>query len=168
MTLRARTFESPVGTMLAVLDEAGALVELSFMEGPRLTSRLLALRQAGAELESPACEPVVLQLNEYFDGVRRTFDIPCDPPGSPFQRQVWDALRAVPYGETVSYGELAHRVGQPDTARAVGRANATNPVAIVIPCHRAIGADGSLTGYAGGLAIKQRLLELEAGTLSLL
>ena len=168
MTLRARTFESPVGTMLAVVDDGGALVELSFIDGPRLAARLAALERAGAELDAPACEAVVLQLGEYFEGRRRTFDIPCDPPGSPFQRQVWGALRAVPYGETVSYGQLAHRVGQPDTDRAVGRANATNPVAIVIPCHRAIGADGSLTGYAGGLAIKQRLLELEAGTLSLL
>ena len=93
----------------------------------------------------------------------RTFDLPLRPTGTPFQLNVWEALRRIPYGETVTYGELARRIGRPPAARAVGSANHHNPLPIVVPCHRVIGADGTLTGYAGGLVVKRALLALEAG-----
>ncbi|HET6953301.1 MAG TPA: methylated-DNA--[protein]-cysteine S-methyltransferase [Acidimicrobiales bacterium] len=102
------------------------------------------------------------QLGAYFAGERRVFDLPLAPAGTAFQRRVWDALAAIPYGETVSYGALAAAIGRPGSARAVGAANGANPLAVVVPCHRVIGADGTLTGYAGGLAAKQALLALEA------
>ena len=107
------------------------------------------------------------QLAEYFDGTRRDFDLPLSADGTAFQRRVWDELRRIPYGETISYGELARRIGKPTASRAVGAANGRNPLAIVVPCHRVIGADGTLTGYGGGLPVKQALLALErrvAGT----
>ena len=107
------------------------------------------------------------QLLEYFAGERRDFDLPLAPEGSDFQREVWSALRNIPYGTTISYGELARRVGRPAAARAVGAANGRNPIPIVIPCHRVIGKDGSLTGFGGGLQLKERLLELESPLLGL-
>jgi methylated-DNA-[protein]-cysteine S-methyltransferase len=107
------------------------------------------------------------QLDEYFAGARHEFDIELDLRGSAFQRAVWDALLEIPYGETRSYGEIARRIGRPDRARAVGAANGSNPVSIVVPCHRVIGADGSLTGYGGGLERKRWLLEHEAGVAQL-
>jgi methylated-DNA-[protein]-cysteine S-methyltransferase len=103
------------------------------------------------------------QLNAYFAGERRRFDLPLAPEGTPFQREVWSALTTIPYGETVSYGELARQLGKPAATRAVGAANGRNPIPIIIPCHRVIGADGSLTGFGGGLAVKRALLALEAG-----
>ena len=104
------------------------------------------------------------QLEDYFAGRRRTFDLPLAPVGTPFQRRVWEALREIPYGETVSYGVLAARLGQPGAGRAVGLANGQNPISIVIPCHRVIGAGGALTGYGGGLERKRWLLALEGGS----
>jgi methylated-DNA-[protein]-cysteine S-methyltransferase len=101
------------------------------------------------------------QLDEYFAGRRRTFDVPILPEGTEFQRRVWAVLCEIPYGATTSYGAMAKRLGQPTASRAVGAANGRNPVSIIVPCHRAIGADGSLTGYAGGLERKQALLLLE-------
>lgn len=101
------------------------------------------------------------QLAEYFAGERRSFDLPLALAGTEFQRRVWAALRDIPYGETISYAELARRIGQPTAMRAVGLANGRNPVSIVVPCHRVIGASGSLTGYGGGLASKAKLIELE-------
>jgi methylated-DNA-[protein]-cysteine S-methyltransferase len=106
------------------------------------------------------------QLREYFDGRRTSFDLPLDPHGHAFDLRVWDALREIPYGATISYGELARRIGHPDGARAVGAANGRNPIPVIVPCHRVIGADGRLVGYGGGLERKRRLLELEAGVLS--
>src|SRR5690606_32152543 len=108
------------------------------------------------------------QLDAYFRGTLRTFDLPLAPQGTPFQQTVWEALRHIPYGQTVSYGELARRVGRPAAVRAVGLANGSNPIAIVIPCHRVIGANGTLTGYGGGLPTKQALLALERGQRTLL
>ncbi|NNE56149.1 MAG: methylated-DNA--[protein]-cysteine S-methyltransferase [Flavobacteriales bacterium] len=101
------------------------------------------------------------QLEEYFSGVRRQFDLSLDPQGTAFQLQVWNALQQIPYGSTCSYLDLALRVGDEKYTRAVGMANGKNPIAIVIPCHRVIGSDGSLTGYAGGMHRKERLLEME-------
>jgi methylated-DNA-[protein]-cysteine S-methyltransferase len=117
----------------------------------------------GEELDPDAAPFPLLrrQLAEYFAGQRTAFELPLAPAGTPFQRGVWDALVAIPYGETRSYGELAALVGKPGAARAVGSANHDNPIAVVIPCHRVIGAGGSLTGYAGGIDRKRYLLELE-------
>lgn len=106
---------------------------------------------------------VISQLDLYFAGRLTRFEIDVAPEGTPFQRDVWSALTEIPYGRTVSYSELARRVGRPAATRAVGAANGRNPLPIVVPCHRVIGADGSLTGFGGGLAIKRRLLDLEAG-----
>ena len=103
------------------------------------------------------------QLAEYFSGERVDFDLPLDAGGTPFQRRVWQALTEIPYGRTSTYGEIARRLGRPRAARAVGGANNRNPLPVVVPCHRVIGAGGSLTGYAGGLRIKRFLLDLEAG-----
>jgi len=105
--------------------------------------------------------PARTQLGEYFAGTRRSFDLPLDLAGTPFQQSVWQALCAIPYGQTISYGELARRIGKPAAVRAVGLANGRNPVSIIVPCHRVIGADGSLTGYGGGLPNKRILLALE-------
>jgi len=101
------------------------------------------------------------QLREYFEGKRRAFDLPIDPRGSPFECSVWERLRGIPYGETTSYGAIAAGLGMLNGARAVGRANGRNPIPIIIPCHRVIGANGTLTGFGGGIALKQSLLELE-------
>ena len=110
---------------------------------------------------------VARQLDEYFAGARTTFDVALNPRGGPFERAVWAELLRIPYGETARYGELARRLGRPLTARAVGAANGRNPIAVIVPCHRVIGSDGTLTGYAGGLECKRALLDLEAGRTSL-
>jgi methylated-DNA-[protein]-cysteine S-methyltransferase len=107
------------------------------------------------------------QLEEYFAGERRAFDLPLRLDGTSFQRLVWQALREIPYGETWSYGQLARHVGRPSAARAVGLANGRNPISIIVPCHRVIGSDRSLTGYGGGLERKRRLLDLEIGVSAL-
>jgi methylated-DNA-[protein]-cysteine S-methyltransferase len=101
------------------------------------------------------------QLQEYFQGQRQAFSLPLAPPGTPFQQRVWQELQRIPFGTTLTYRELAQRLGMPQAARAVGHANGRNPLAIVIPCHRLIGSDGQLRGYAGGIALKQRLLQHE-------
>jgi methylated-DNA-[protein]-cysteine S-methyltransferase len=118
----------------------------------------------------PADEPFAAlraQLAEYFAGARTTFDLPLALAGSPFQLRVWRALQDIPYGATTRYGALARRIGVPSAARAIGVANGQNPVCVIVPCHRVIGADGSLTGYGGGLERKRLLLDLEAGALPL-
>jgi len=112
-------------------------------------------------------ETVLAQLHEYLEAQRRTFDVPIDLRGTPFQQAVWDRLLEIPYGETRSYAEVAASIGRPTALRAVGRAVGANPVSIVIPCHRVIGKDGSLVGYGGGLPLKERLLALEQGSLDL-
>ncbi len=104
---------------------------------------------------------VIAQLDEYFAGIRRKFDLPLAPAGTPFQQRVWMLLREIPWGRTISYGELARRSGNPSASRAVGAANGRNPLPIIVPCHRVIGSNGALTGYAGGLEAKRTLLALE-------
>ena len=149
--------ESPLGELLLVGD-GRALTRLHMQAG---RARLAVDR--GWTYAPEAFARVRAQLEEYFAGERRGFaDIPLELRGSGFQRRVWRALTEIPYGETISYGELARRVGQPGQARAVGTANARNPIAVIVPCHRVIGADGSLTGYGGGLPLKRKLLEHEA------
>jgi methylated-DNA-[protein]-cysteine S-methyltransferase len=155
------TVDSPIGTLLLLGD--GRALRGLHMQGGRTA---IEVRPEWERAEEPFAR-VEAQLEEYFAGRRTAFDVPLDLAGSPFQRRVWDALQDIPYGETVSYGELARRVGVPSAARAVGVANRENPVAVIVPCHRVIGADGSLTGFGGGLERKRLLLELEAGVLSL-
>jgi methylated-DNA-[protein]-cysteine S-methyltransferase len=167
--------ESPVGELLAGVDAAGRVTGLHFLTGEEglgspAFGRLrhppggrTPARDSRWVRDERALAPLRRELEEYFAGARREFDVELAPSGTPFQLEVWRALRAIPYGETASYGEIAAAVGQPGAARAVGGANNRNPIAIVIPCHRVIGASGSLTGYGGGLPRKQRLLALEAG-----
>jgi methylated-DNA-[protein]-cysteine S-methyltransferase len=116
------------------------------------------------------CHPILVetanQLREYFDGKRQTFDVPLDPQGTDFQKTVWLALREIPFGQTASYGQIARRIGMPTASRAVGAANGRNPIPIIVPCHRVIGANGSLTGFGGGLANKSLLLSLEGVTIA--
>jgi methylated-DNA-[protein]-cysteine S-methyltransferase len=107
-----------------------------------------------------------IQLEQYFAGERTSFDLELALEGTEFERRVWDEVRAIPYGSTASYAEIAARIGRPGACRAVGRANALNPIAVVVPCHRVIGSDGSLTGYAGGIEMKRALLDLEARVLA--
>jgi methylated-DNA-[protein]-cysteine S-methyltransferase len=147
--------ESPVGTLL-LAGSVRALTRVHFQNGPRALKPCAAWRGA----EAPFAQAIV-QLTEYFAGTRRVFNLPLAPQGTSFQRSVWQGLRQIPYGDTVSYGELARRLGSQSGARAVGLANGANPVPIIVPCHRVIGADGSLTGFGGGLTIKRALLALE-------
>lgn len=141
---------SPIGP-LTLYGTAEALTALDFGD----------TREEGRDLPSPLLERACLELEEYFRGTRRRFSVPLAPAGTAFQRRIWDALLEIPYGETASYGEIAARIGAPRSCRAVGGANHRNPLPVVIPCHRVIGADGSLTGYAGGLERKTLLLGLE-------
>jgi methylated-DNA-[protein]-cysteine S-methyltransferase len=147
--------DSPIGRLLLAGD-ARALQRLYFQAGPRPFTPPTAWRHEAAPFA-----PVLAQLHEYFAGTRRTFRLSLKPAGTPFQLAVWEALQAIPYGETVAYGQLAQRLGLVNAARAVGLANGSNPIPIIIPCHRVIGADGSLTGFGGGLPIKRSLLSLE-------
>src|SRR5436190_8213634 len=116
--------------------------------------------------DSPAVAAAAIQLEQYFAGDRTEFDLDVELDGTPFERRVWDELRAIPYGQTASYAEIARQIGRPGGSRAVGRANARNPVAVIVPCHRVIGSDGSLTGYAGGMEMKRALLDLERAALA--
>ena len=124
--------------------------------------RLRTVDRAGERgVRTPLTDEAFRQLQEYFAGERRRFELPCELRGTDFQKKVWSALETIPYGQTRSYGDIARMVGSPKAVRAVGAANGKNPLWIVVPCHRVVGADGSLTGYAGGLEMKKRLLELE-------
>ncbi len=147
--------QSPVGPLLLAGD-GKSLSLIYFQAGPH--SRRPQTEWAA---DAKPFRAVVSQLGEYFAGRRREFDLALAPQGTAFQRRVWQALTRIPYGETVSYGELARRIGRPQASRAVGLANGANPLPIVVPCHRVIGADGSLTGFGGGLEIKRKLLALE-------
>jgi methylated-DNA-[protein]-cysteine S-methyltransferase len=147
--------DSPIGSLLLAGD-GKRLQRLHMEEGRRPVTVGRDWKRADEPFDA-----VREQLAEYFDGRRERFDLPLRPSGTPFQRQVWRALLDIPYGETISYGELACRIGQPAASRAVGLANGRNPIAVVIPCHRVIGADGRLTGFGGGLERKRLLLDLE-------
>jgi O-6-methylguanine DNA methyltransferase len=148
---------SPLGDILLASDGRN-LTGLWFIDegtGPHLRADWLR------DPDLPVLREARQQLAEYFVGHRTSFDVPLAPAGTPFQQRVWRALREVPHGVTVSYGEIADRIGAPRSARAVGAANRSNPIAIIVPCHRVVGAHGKLTGYAGGLPRKQALLALE-------
>jgi methylated-DNA-[protein]-cysteine S-methyltransferase len=153
--------ESPVGRLLLAADGQGLRV-LSFIDGRE--DKAIAPDPSWHEIppdESATLRETVRQLRAYWARELRDFDLPLRPEGTPFQLGVWKQLCTIPYGTAISYGELARRVGNPKGSRAVGLANGSNPIAIVIPCHRVIGANGKLTGYGGGLPIKEKLLELE-------
>ncbi len=151
--------DSPIGP-LTLIAEDGRLAGVH-MEITRYEPAAGELGQAVTGDSEPVLAAAARQLDAYFDGELTDFDLPLSLAGSRFQRSVWAALRDIPYGETISYGGLARRIGQPSASRAVGLANGRNPVSIVIPCHRVIGADGSLTGYGGGMDRKRFLLALE-------
>lgn len=146
--------ETPAGRLLLAADD-GAIFELQFPNHHKVHPGWVETAPRGPLADA------VKQLHEYFTGRRTQFDLPLAPQGTPFQREVWRQLQEIPYGETVSYKELARRVGNPKASRAVGSANGKNPIAIIIPCHRVIGASGKLTGFGGGLPTKQKLLALE-------
>lgn len=165
MRLRADVVRSFVGNFGVALDEAGVLVRASFLRENGREAFTEIVAQDGDELtwDAEACAPVRAELEEYFAGERTDFALPFELRGTEFQQRVWQELVRIPYGETISYGELAHRVGQAGGSRAVGQANHVNPVPIVVPCHRVIGADGSLTGFGGGVETKRQLLDFEKG-----
>lgn len=144
-------FESPLGLMMAQ-EQDGAIIALDFIQSP-LPNETAA--------QTPLLLEAKKQVLEYFAGHRRDFDLPLAPRGTPFQQKVWQALRAIPYGQTRSYGQIASQVGNPRAGRAVGGANHRNPISLIQPCHRVIGANGRLTGYGGGLDKKEALLALE-------
>lgn len=146
-----------IGTLTLAGDEAG-LRHIEFEK-----EKLAITIEADWERRPAFFEPLKTQLRAYFKGELHHFDLPLAPVGTDFQRKVWEALQAIPYGEVASYGEIAAAIGNPKAVRAVGGANARNPIPVIIPCHRVIGSDGSLTGFGGGLTTKQRLLDLEKG-----
>jgi methylated-DNA-[protein]-cysteine S-methyltransferase len=155
------TVESPIGELLLLGD--GEVLHGLYMQAGRKPVRIRPAWQRDDAAFADARE----QLAEYFAGERTSFDLPMQLEGSAFQRTVWHALTRIPYGQTISYGELARRIGRPDLARAVGTANGQNPIAVIVPCHRVIGSDGKLVGYGGGLENKRLLLDLEQGTVPL-
>lgn len=141
---------TPVGWLAISADET-AVTAIRFCSEPT----------AATAPATPLLAQAAHELAAYFAGTCRDFTLPLAPAGTPFQQQVWEALRTIPYGQTRTYGQIATQIGSPRASRAVGMANNRNPIAIVIPCHRVVGADGSLTGYAGGLDVKQQLLQTE-------
>jgi methylated-DNA-[protein]-cysteine S-methyltransferase len=162
MDLRYDLFSDALGFALAVV-RGGRLISLGHSPSPEDAELRVQKEWPGAvyDPEAPPLPEVRRQLHQYLSGERRDFDLPLEVSGTEFQRRCWEALQAIPYGETRTYGEQARLIGHPAAVRAVGRANHDNPLGVVIPCHRVIGANGSLTGYAGGLSMKQFLLELE-------
>jgi methylated-DNA-[protein]-cysteine S-methyltransferase len=145
------SFTTPIGLLSIVVDGDEAVKQLHFGH----------LDEADLYPDDAAIKPVRDQVEEYFAGDRKTFDLPLSPDGTPFQRAVWDGLLTIPFGKTLSYGQLAERVGRAGAFRAVGAANGANPIAMIIPCHRVIGGDRTLTGFGGGIPIKATLLAHE-------
>ena len=154
-----RVIDSPVGP-LTIAGHHNKVVHLRMVDQSHPPKDHGSWRPAS---DPAAFQDVVDQLDAYFSGVLTEFEVALDPVGTSFQRTVWAALREIPYGQTWSYGQLAERIGRPGASRAVGMANGRNPVGIIVPCHRIVGADGSLTGYAGGIERKRYLLEHERG-----
>jgi len=153
------TFPTALGEFSVAVDESGSVTASAFGDLAALRARLKAVTL----IHDPHRVALIREeLQEFFAGRRQKFTLQLAPNGTAFQKRVWSALAQIPYGETISYGQLAECVGSPSAARAVGRANATNPICVLTPCHRVVGADGSLTGFAFGTEIKRRLLALEA------
>lgn len=147
-----QTVPFPVGPV-TVIEEGGEIIYIGFRAD---------IGEEAVQKETAVIKEAFRQLSDYFDGELKAFDLPLKLSGTPFQIKTWTALQTISYGETRSYGEIARQIGNPKASRAVGMANHNNPVSIVIPCHRVIGANGSLTGYGGGLPTKKQLLELES------
>lgn len=161
MTLYHTTFASPVGA-LTLVASVDALVAVLWEDDTPDRVRLGAMTQDDAH---PVLIRVADQLTQYFAGERRVFDLPLDFRGTDFQQSVWQALLTIPFGETRSYADIARQIGRPSAIRAVGAANGRNPISIIAPCHRVIGTNGALTGFAGGLEAKRRLLQGEGAVL---
>ena len=155
---------TPIGELFVAVNEDRALVRLQFTRDITRDELEEQLEKGGHELKrvKAHCAEVIRQLKEYFRGKRRSFELELAPEGTPFQKKVWKALNRIPYGETWSYAQIARAVKSPRAVRAVGRCNALNPIVLVVPCHRVIGSDGSLTGYGGGLEAKEFLLGIES------
>jgi O-6-methylguanine DNA methyltransferase len=163
MSVFTHLFATPVGEMVTAVDERGAVVRLELL-GAREPQRLvdeLAARYGSVIRDQLRCARIVEQFNEYFARARQIFDLELDPAGTDFQCRVWSEVQKIPYGSTTTYGAIARKLDTISAARAVGAANGNNPIAILIPCHRVLGSDGSLTGYGGGLEVKASLLRLE-------
>lgn len=153
------TMNSPVGELRLIASDRGLR---AILWGAEDAARIASIDVADlVEGTTPLLECAVTQLEEYFAGTRRDFDLPLDPHGTPFQQSAWMVLRTIPYGRTISYGQQALQLGDPNKARAVGAANGKNPLSIVVPCHRVIGSGGQLTGFAAGLDVKSWLLDHE-------
>lgn len=148
---------TPVGELTLIAGEQGLAAVLWQNDRPARIRATLDRYTA----DHPLLIETARQLGEYFAGTRQQFELPLQPEGTPFQRQVWQALSTIPYGETRSYAQIAQQIGRPNAVRAVGAANGRNPLSIIVPCHRVIGANGKLTGFAGGLTVKAQLLTLE-------
>ncbi len=161
MTCYATVFDSPVDRLFVAVDDEGALVALEFAK--HRSPEALAAVLPDLVWDERRCRVATDALAAYFGGDRGALDgLTVAPRGTDFQRAVWRAVRKVPYGRTASYGEIARKIGRPGASRAVGQANGANPVCLVVPCHRVVGADGSLTGFGGGIEVKKKLLSLEA------
>ena len=158
---------TPIGPLTLVASPSGlravlwSVDDATRVPGVALDETPSRSDKAPARSEGVIIDQAAEELDEYFEGARRSFDVPLDPVGTAFQRRAWAALRTIPYGETVTYGEQAERLGDRRKARAVGAANGRNPISIIVPCHRVVGSNGSLTGFAGGLDVKAWLLDHE-------
>jgi methylated-DNA-[protein]-cysteine S-methyltransferase len=153
------TIDSPVGELRILASDSGLR---AILWGAEDAARIASIDEGDlVEGRTPLLDDTVVQLDEYFAGTRREFDLPLDPLGTPFQHSAWMVLRSIPYGTTISYGHQARQLGDPNKARAVGAANGKNPLSIVVPCHRVIGSGGELTGFAAGLDVKSWLLDHE-------
>lgn len=157
MNLVFKTIDSPVGRLKLVASDKGLVAILWENDKPHR----VRLSELVANDEHPILLQTERQLSEYFAGKRKSFSLDLDMRGTSFQKNVWEALLAIPFGETRSYGQLAKQLGNPNATRAVGAANGRNPISIIVPCHRVIGSSGKLTGFAGGLEVKAHLLNLE-------
>jgi methylated-DNA-[protein]-cysteine S-methyltransferase len=159
------TIDSPVGVLRIIAGDRGLR---AILWGAEDAARIASIDEGElVEGRTPLLDRAVAQLEEYFAGTRREFDLPLDPFGTPFQQSAWMILRTIPYGKTISYGQQARQLGDPNKARAVGAANGKNPIPIIVPCHRVVGAKGELTGFGGGLDGKRWLLEHEGALLKL-
>ena len=156
--MKHRVIDSPVGPLTLVVDDAGILCAL-YTDGQKHVPDAVAL----GERDDAVAAAAVAQVAEYFAGERDVFELDLAPRGTAFQRSVWQALRDIPAGETLTYGELARELGRPGASRAVGAATGRNPISIIVPCHRLVGASGAMTGYAGGIERKRWLLDHERG-----
>ncbi len=168
-TLIARSYDSPVGTLTLVASGLGLRAVLWDADRPERAGIAGDDLVASGDPDAPqvaedALDATEAQLDEYFAGERQSFDLPLDLVGTEFQIAAWEGLTRIPYGQTRTYAQQAEAIGRPAAIRAVGTANGRNPISIVVPCHRVVGADGSMTGFAGGVEVKRKLLDLEHGT----